>query len=102
MKPISDLFGNEYKKPAKKVRHTERGDLLLWVAQKTGLDIKRVAFLTTGLKVPDLYYLRSDMEQARKRGVAYGAAFWHAVRPQPAPGYINHVKDFHSAIERED
>lgn len=98
---VADLFG-KYTVPAKKTRRTERGDLLLWISQKTGLNIKRVAFLTTGLKAPDLYYLRSDMEQAAKRGVPYSAAFWHAVRPQPAQGYYEHVKDFHNALSNED
>ena len=100
MKPISDLFGKTYSKPIKRVKHTERGDLLLWLSEKTKLPIKRIAWMTTGLAARDLYYLRSDLEQAAKRGVPYGAAFWHAIKPQSGAG--QHKKDFHRALENDD
>ena len=100
MKPIADLFGATYSKPPKRARNTERGDLINWIAEKTKLPFKRVAFMTTGLVAKDLYFLRSDMEQANGRGVAYGAAFWHAIKPQK--GYADHKKDFHRALENED
>lgn len=99
MQQIKDLFGN-YRAPVKAKRRTERGDCLLWLAEKTGLNIKRIAWLTTGLVVRDLYYLRSDMEQAHKRGIPYGAAFWHAIRPKD--GTEEHLRDFHRSIDKDD
>lgn len=100
MKSIADLFGNMRQPLPKGKRTTERGELLLWISEKTGLAIKRVAFLTTGLKKPDLYFLKSDMEQAYKRGVPWGASFWHAVKPQM--GVKERYKDFHRLVDKND
>ncbi|MEK7180120.1 MAG: hypothetical protein AAB706_01480 [Patescibacteria group bacterium] len=85
MKPIKDLFG-DYKIPPK-TRITERGELLRYFANELnklvkgmrGYNESRVAYFVSHLNVKDLYFLKSDCEQAQKRGVPFGAAFWHAL-----------------------
>lgn len=79
LKKISD-----YQLPTpKNTRATERGDLLKYFAERMAMTIPRVArHLAHLTKLEDLYYLKSDCEQATTRGVPFGAAFWTAIKPK--------------------
>lgn len=45
------------------------------------MTIPRIAMHLSHLKeLKDLYYLKSSCDQAEKRGVAWGAAFWTAIK----------------------
>lgn len=78
MKSTSDLFG-EYKIPEKN-RKTQRGELLRFISEQTGYNIKHVAFRVTGFSVRDLEFLKSDMTQANARGIGWGRAFNAALK----------------------
>lgn len=95
MKPIKDLFG-EYKIPPKS-RITERGELLRFFANELNKHVKkdgkmfnesRVAFFVAHLTVKDLYFLKSECEQAEKRGYSFFGIFWHSIKVK------FHKKDF--------
>lgn len=66
-----------------KSKATERGDLLKYLAGKMGWSIPRMAKQLSHLKeLQDLYFLKSDCDQAEKRGIQWGAAFWTAIKPK--------------------
>lgn len=66
-----------------KTRKTERGELLKYFSGKLKMPIPRVAKHLEHLKeVRDLYYLKSDCDQAEARGVPWSAAFWTGIRPR--------------------
>lgn len=65
--------------PVKK-KGSERGSLLEYFAGKLKMPIKRVAFHLTGFTVQDMYYIRSECDQAENRGIAWGAAFWNSLK----------------------
>lgn len=54
---------------------TERGELLLYFAKKTGYTIKRVAFKLTGIPTKDLYYIKSCCDDYENRGNTWGKCF---------------------------
>lgn len=64
----------------KKRPPTERGELLKYFASKVGMPIGRMAFHVQHLQMKDLYFLKSDCDGAVARGVAFGAAFWSAIK----------------------
>lgn len=73
MKPLKDLL----KPPTTASRDTERGQLLCYFQAKINagrkgtkyrpLSIKRVGILLGGLKLPDLYYMKSVFEDTERR-----------------------------------
>lgn len=75
----ASLFGS-YQLPLPKKRVTERGELLSYFSQRIGKPIGFVAMKVTGLKLPDLYYLKSSCDQAAVRGVPWGAAFYTSLK----------------------
>lgn len=87
MKHISESLFPEMKK-----KRSERGDLLVYIAEKLGWKVSRVAFHVAHLKqIADLHYLKSVCDDAenrwkrtnKKEGCAWAAAFWHETRPKP-------------------
>jgi hypothetical protein len=80
---IGDLFG-KYTAPIKKGKGpTERGELLKYFSGKLSMKIPRVAFHVAHLKeLKDLYFLKSSCDDAERRGVAWGAAFWTSIKPK--------------------
>lgn len=79
MKPIIAFKAPELQK----TRKTERGELLRYFAERLKMPIPRVARHLGHLKeLSDLYYLKSDCDQAAQRGVPFGAAFWTAIKPK--------------------
>lgn len=75
----TDLFGAYRIVP--KSGASERATLLGFFSSKTGIAIERVAGMVGHLKdLRDLYYLKSDLEQAYARGVPYSAAFRKALQ----------------------
>ena len=64
----------------KKKRQSERGDLLVYFAEKLGVSVGRVAGKVAHLKLPDLYYLKSTCEQEGKRGTPFGKVFWGSLK----------------------
>lgn len=63
-----------YRMPEKK-KASERGELLRYFSEKLSRPIPRVAMYVKGLEVKDLYFMKSDCDQAEARGVPWGAAF---------------------------
>lgn len=66
----------------KKTRATERGDLLKYFSGKLKKPIPRVAFALTGMDLQTLYYIKSDCDQAERKGIPWGAAFWTSIKPK--------------------
>jgi hypothetical protein len=89
MESISNLLGEKVR-PPKKTRRSERGDLIEyfylearkeWDEKKYGkLTISRIAWKLSHLKVPDLYYLKSITEDARRRGGSWAKTFWGSLK----------------------
>jgi hypothetical protein len=89
MEKLADLFAQNAKLP-KKTRRTERGDLLDYFTHNANLDrdglkykklkISFMAWKLQGLKVKDLYYLKSVCEQERRRGGSWSKAFWGSLK----------------------
>lgn len=62
-------------------RKTERGELLKYFSEKLRMPIPRVARHLSHLKeLQDLYYLKSECDQAVQRGIPFGAAWWTAIK----------------------
>lgn len=88
MKQIKDLFGQPTFAPKK--RRTERGDLLVYFADKLNIGRAQkklkdvtpasVGFWLTGFTLHDLYYLKSSCDDAERRGTPWGARFWTSIR----------------------
>lgn len=67
--------------PITKKRVTERGELLKYFSERLGIPIPRVARHLFHLdELQDLYYLKSDCDQAVARGIPFSAAFWTAIK----------------------
>lgn len=78
MKKIGEFIKRQPEKPSARV--TERGELLKFFSQKMQMPIPRVARHLGHLKeLKDLYYLKSECEQAEKRGIPFGAAWWTGI-----------------------
>lgn len=75
----ASLFST-YKLVQTKKKLTERGELLSYFSHKLGQPIPRFVWRLKGLKLPDLYFIKSDCDQASARGVAWGAAFHHSLQ----------------------
>ena len=81
MKSTRELLSSYDAQPIKKRRGSERAELLGHFALNSGIKIGRVAFMVAHLKeLKDLYYLKSDCDQASARGVPFSAAFRHALK----------------------
>lgn len=91
MKQIASLFAHpKYKAPQK--RTSERGDLLEYFTSNVNtarigtkfkkLPISAVAVRLQGLKLADLYYLKSVCEDARRRGQSWSKTFWGSLKPR--------------------
>lgn len=78
---LATLFGS-YEIPKPKKRVSERGELLKYFSSKLGRPIPRVATYLTGLEVKDLYFIKSDCDQAEARGIPWGAAFHTSLKPK--------------------
>jgi hypothetical protein len=73
-------------------RATERGELLKYFMTELNrtrdgvrfkkLTIPRIAVLVTKIPTDDLYYMRSMMEDMRKRGGNASAWFWSSLKPK--------------------
>ncbi len=87
MEQIASLFGN-YQLPTKKSSAarakgtSERGELLVWIAEHVQKPVGQIAFYTKGLKVQDLRYIQSVMTQESKRGTPMWQVFWGSVKPR--------------------
>lgn len=68
-----------YQMPVKK-KGTERGELLLYFAQKTGKPIGYIAMRVAGLTLQDLYFLDAKCRQEEARGVAWGKVFYGSIK----------------------
>lgn len=68
--------------PSQKTRATERGELLRYFAKKLNRNIRYVAFKVTKLGMDDLYFIKSDCDQAEARGIPWGAAFYTSLKPR--------------------
>lgn len=90
LKKISDLFG-EYKRPEKKRKRTERGDLLEYFCQVINatrdetkykpITVKSMGFLLGHIKdIRDLYYMKSYMEDLRREGKNASSWFWWSIK----------------------
>lgn len=66
--------------PPKKSRKTERGELLKYFAQKINKPIGYVAFRLAKFSVQDMYFIKSDCDQAQTKGIAWGAAFYSSIK----------------------
>lgn len=49
------------------------------------LTIKSVAFFLTGIKTKDLYFIKSSMEDKKRRGMSASKYFWWAIKPHQDP-----------------
>lgn len=82
IKSAKDLFGRHHalnKKSGKPM--SERATLLGYFSEKSGIEIGHIAFMVGHLKdLRDLYYLKSDCDQAATRGVPFSAAFRKALK----------------------
>lgn len=87
MNSIKSLFGDRARPVPKKKRVTERGELLDYFLsvlnpsrKKAGykpLSHGRVSHMLTGIPTKDLYYMKSTMEDSRRRtGNSEGACKW--------------------------
>ncbi len=91
MEKIANLFG---KKRALPKRLSERGELLEYFlinvnAERNGKEYKKlpigmIAWKLHGLKVKDLYYLKSICEDERRRGGSWGKVFWGSLKSKNA------------------
>jgi hypothetical protein len=89
MEKIASLFG-AYQQPSEKRNRTERGDLLEAFLSRLNpgrkakgyppLSHGRLAYLLTGIKTADLYYLLSVCNDAERRGYNWGAIFWKEIK----------------------
>lgn len=80
----------EYKKVDTK--KTERGELLTYFCDKLNngraekklqpMTIKRVAFMLTGVKTADLYYVRSVCDDWERCGKPWSSLFWFMLKPK--------------------
>lgn len=76
--PMAALFQKRMEQPKK--RATERGELLKHFAQKLNTNIRFVAFKVTKMNLQDLYFIKSDCDQAEARGIPWGAAFYTSLK----------------------
>jgi len=91
MEKIANLFGAYQKAPDKR-RRSERGDLIdtFLLRLNPGRKAKgyepltygRLAYLLTGIKTADLYYLLSVCNDAERRGYPWSAIFWKELKPK--------------------
>ena len=93
-KPNSDMerIGNLFGKSAKPIRkrRSERSELVEYFylnanADRDGKKYKKLpasffAYKLSHLKVPDLYYLKSVCEDARRRGASWSKTFWYELK----------------------
>jgi hypothetical protein len=92
MQQIGSLFAQH--PMAAPSRRTERGDLLTFFHQKINaardgkrfrkLPISAIAVKLSLYSLNELYFLKSTCTDAERRGVPFSAAFWSAIKPQPA------------------
>jgi hypothetical protein len=86
----------KYIKKARAAQHrgSERNDLLDYFVRNVNLErdgkkykklgYAAMAYKLQALKVPDLYYLKSICEDARRRGEPWGRVFWGSLKDKPA------------------
>lgn len=86
MDSLKSLFGDRAKKPPKKRRVTERGELLDFflsvlnpARKKDGfkeLSLGRISFMLTGIPTKDLYYIKTEMIDRQRRDGNASACKW--------------------------
>jgi hypothetical protein len=91
MEKFGTLFGKRAA-PSKRTRRSERGDLLETFLSRLNpsrakagyqpLTYSRLAYLLTGIKTADLYYLLSVCTDAERRGYPFSAIFWKELKPK--------------------
>jgi hypothetical protein len=91
MEHVVTLFGKYQKAPDKR-RRSERSDLLETFLSRLNpgrkakgydpLTYGRLAYLLTGIKTADLYYLLSVCTDAERRGYPFSAIFWKELKPK--------------------
>jgi hypothetical protein len=91
MEKAATLFA-KYQKAPRKRRRSERGDLIETFLLRLNpgrkakgyppLTYGRLAYLLTGIKTPDLYYLMSVCNDAERRGYPFSAIFWRELKPK--------------------
>jgi len=89
MEKAATLFGKYQKAPDKR-RRTGRSDLLETFLLRLNpgrkakgyppLTYGRLAYLLTGIKTADLYYLLSVCTDAERRGYPFSAIFWKELK----------------------
>lgn len=90
MEKISSLFGGtkaaieaKGETPMVSKRHTERGDLLVYFAKKTGKPIGYIAMRLKHMpELKDLYYLKSLCDQEEFRGTPWTKVFYGSIKPR--------------------
>jgi hypothetical protein len=79
-------------KPQKqKAANSERSELIGYFHKNVNADrggrkplpIRAIAVKLGGLKLPDLYYLKSICEDEQRRGGSWSKTFWGALKPRP-------------------
>jgi hypothetical protein len=79
MEPITNKLRIPQKAPSK--RGNERSDLIQYFAQRMGWKYPRAAkTLQHVTDLADLYFLQKECENAEKKGIAFGAAFWTRIK----------------------
>jgi hypothetical protein len=91
MEKAATLFRKYQKVPDKRHR-SERGDLVEIFLSRLNpgrkakgyplLSHGRLAYLLTGIKTADLYYLLSVCNDAERRGYPFSAIFWRELKPK--------------------
>ncbi len=75
-----DQIASFLKIPTKSKKANERGELLKYFATKIQKPIGFVAMKLTGLKVEDLYFIKSACDQEEKRGVPWSKVFYGSLK----------------------
>lgn len=93
MENIKDIVRNFQKPPKQQKRTTERGEVIKYFqegvnAERDGKKYRKLPFgyfamKLTGLKQPDLYYLKSVCDDARRRGQSFAKTFFGSLRAKP-------------------
>jgi hypothetical protein len=86
----------KYTKPKKGKYATERGELIQYFtdrlnATRDGKKYKKLSYAAVAVKLShlkqlqDLYFLKSTLLDAERRGFPWSAIFWKEIRPQKQP-----------------
>ncbi|MBY0293800.1 hypothetical protein K2Q08_00510 [Patescibacteria group bacterium] len=89
-----DHIGAHIRQPAKKLKITERGELMEYFLQKLNagrvqdglppMTMGRMGRILVGIPTKDLYFLKSICDDAQKRNgpSAFSKKFWWEIKPE--------------------